>query len=218
MSSSIEQLIDEIEEYIDGCRMAPFSQNKIMVERDQIEELLDELRHRTPEEIKKYQRIVSNKEAIIADAKKQAEEIIDEAKRKRERILEEHEIIREAYERGNDIIKESMDNGQKIMDQAVMEANTYRLDIEEYVNGVMAGMLDMTTATIEAVQERFQSYMEYMKDTQEQLNHNMAALMQTDEEYEEYDEAYEEYEENVEEQVEEVPEEYEQEEYDEDEE
>ena len=50
--STIEQLIGEIEEFIDGCKLQPFSSTKIIVDKAQLEELLVELRHRTPEEIK----------------------------------------------------------------------------------------------------------------------------------------------------------------------
>ena len=52
--SKIEQLIGEIEEFIDGCKLQPFSSTKIVVDKAQLEDLLVELRHRTPDEIKKY--------------------------------------------------------------------------------------------------------------------------------------------------------------------
>ena len=50
--SRIEQLIDEIEEYVEGCKPAPFSQSKIIVQKEQLYELLTELRLKTPDEIK----------------------------------------------------------------------------------------------------------------------------------------------------------------------
>ena len=39
MSSRIEQLIDDIEEYIDSCKFQPFSSNKIIVNKDDIQDL-----------------------------------------------------------------------------------------------------------------------------------------------------------------------------------
>ena len=62
MSSKIEQIIDEIEEYIDNCKPHNFSSSKIVVNRDEIDELLTELRMKTPEEIKRYQKILANKD------------------------------------------------------------------------------------------------------------------------------------------------------------
>ena len=69
MASRIEQIIEEIEEYIDNCKPQTFSSSRIIVNREEMEELLNELRVKTPEEIKRYQKIISNKEAILADAR-----------------------------------------------------------------------------------------------------------------------------------------------------
>ena len=68
MSSRIEQIIEEIEEYIDSCKFQPLSTSKIIVNKDQMDELLRELRMKTPDEIKRYQKIIANKDAILADA------------------------------------------------------------------------------------------------------------------------------------------------------
>ena len=58
MSSRIEQIIEEIEEYIDSCKFQPLSTSKIIVNKDQMDELLRELRMKTPDEIKRYQKIL----------------------------------------------------------------------------------------------------------------------------------------------------------------
>ena len=57
--SRIEQLISEIEEYIDSCKFQALSNSKIIVNKEEMEELLVELRMRIPDEIKKYQKIIS---------------------------------------------------------------------------------------------------------------------------------------------------------------
>ena len=82
MSSRIEQIIEEIEEYIDrDCKFQPLSTTKIIVNKEHLEELLRELRLKTPDEIKRYQKIIANRDAILADAQAtaQAQEIIDNA-------------------------------------------------------------------------------------------------------------------------------------------
>ena len=74
MSSKIEQLIDEIEEYIDGCKFQALSGgSKIIVEKETIDDLLRELRMKTPEEIKIYQKVIKNREQILNDARSQAD-------------------------------------------------------------------------------------------------------------------------------------------------
>ena len=74
--SRIEQIITEIEDYIDSCKFQPLSNTKILVNKEEIEELLVELRLRIPEEIKKYQKIISNKDAILEDAQAKADAIL----------------------------------------------------------------------------------------------------------------------------------------------
>ena len=49
MYSRIEQIITDIEEYVDSCKFQPFSNTKIIVEKEKIDELLRELRAKTPD-------------------------------------------------------------------------------------------------------------------------------------------------------------------------
>ena len=82
--SKIELLIDEIQDYIDSCKYKAFSNNIIMVNKDEMDSYLMELKKNTPEEIKHYQKIIANRNAIMAeadkarnDAKLEAQEIVN---------------------------------------------------------------------------------------------------------------------------------------------
>ena len=74
MTSKIEQLIDEIEDYIDHCKFMTLSNTKIIVNKDEIDDLLRNLRMSTPDEIKRYQKMISNRDAILDDAKRKADD------------------------------------------------------------------------------------------------------------------------------------------------
>ena len=76
MSSRIEQIIEEIEEYVDSCKFQPLSSTKIVVNKEELEELLRELRMKTPDEIKRYQKIISNKDAILMGALQYTDEML----------------------------------------------------------------------------------------------------------------------------------------------
>lgn len=97
--SRIEQLISDIESYIDTCKYYPLSNVKIIVNKEQLEDMLTELRLKTPDEVKKYQKILSNKDAILADAKEQADAIINAAQVQTEELINEHEIMQELMHR-----------------------------------------------------------------------------------------------------------------------
>ena len=124
--SRIEQLISDIEAYIDNCKYQPFSNNKIIVDKDQLEDMLSELRLKTPDEIKKYQKILNNKDAIISDAKEQAESILNAAQIQTEELINEHEIMQRAYAQANQLIEQATAQAQRILDSATEDANTGR--------------------------------------------------------------------------------------------
>ena len=92
MSSRIEQIIEEIEEFVESCKYQPLSTTKIVVNKEELEELLRELRLKTPDEIKRYQKIISNKDAILADAQAKSDSLIAEAQAKTKEMVSQHEI------------------------------------------------------------------------------------------------------------------------------
>ena len=149
MSSRIEQLIDEIEEYIESCKYQAFSNTKIIVEKDVIDTLLAELRTKTPEEIKRYQKIISNKEAILNDARSKAQALISEATEHTTALINEHEIMQQAYAQANEVVQLATRQAQEIVDNATMEANTIRDSILQYADDMMAQIEAMIAHGIE---------------------------------------------------------------------
>ena len=93
MSSRIEQIIQEIEEYVDSCKFQPLSTTKIVVNKEEIEEYLRELRLKTPDEIKRYQKIINNKDAILEDAQTKADALIADAQARAQELVTQHEIM-----------------------------------------------------------------------------------------------------------------------------
>ena len=115
--SRIEQIITEIEDYIDSCKFQPLSNTKILVNKEEIEELLVELRLRIPEEIKKYQKIISNQDAILQEARSQADAMVAEATAQTNELVNEHEIMQRAYAEANSIIEQANAQAQQIVDK-----------------------------------------------------------------------------------------------------
>ena len=107
MVSRIEQLINEIEEFIDGCKSQPFSNSNIIVNKEELEELLVELRLRIPDEIKQYQKIISNQDAILNQARTQADAMLQEANAQTNELVNEHEIMQKAYSHANEVVEQA---------------------------------------------------------------------------------------------------------------
>lgn len=140
MSSRIEQLIDEIEEYIDSCKYQPLSNSKIIVNKEELEELLRELRMKTPDEIKRYQKIINNKEAILNDAREKAEALINEATVHTSELINEHEIMQQAYAQANEIVSLATLQAQEILDNATVEANSVKASAIQYTDDILANL------------------------------------------------------------------------------
>lgn len=177
--SRIEQLITEIEEYIDSCKPQPFSTTKIIVDKGTLEELLVELRHRTPDEIKKYQKILSNKEAIIADAKAQAESMIASATEQTQELINEHEIMQQAYKKANEIIERATAQAQMIVDQAAADANELRESGVDYVEDMLKNMEALVSHTVENTSARYNSFLTSLNSTAEIIRSNLEELHPT---------------------------------------
>lgn len=155
MSSRIEQLIDEIEEYIDGCKYKPLSNTQIIVNKEEIDELLRELRMKTPDEIKRYQKIISNKEAILNDARQKAEALINEATVHTNELINEHEIMQQAYAQANEVVTLATGQAQEILDKATMDANNMRAAAIQYTDEMLGNIESIIAHSVETAAARY---------------------------------------------------------------
>lgn len=153
--SRIEQIISEIEEYIDGCKYQPLSNTKIVVIKEELEDLLSELRLKIPDEIKKYQKIINNKDAIISDAKEQAETIINAAQVHTEELVNEHEIMQRAYAQANQLIETASAQAQEILDRATEDANGIRMGAIQYTDDMLSNLQLIIQHSIETNQIKY---------------------------------------------------------------
>jgi cell division septum initiation protein DivIVA len=154
MVSRIEQIIEEIEEYIGNCKYQSFSNTKIIVNKEEIEELLTELRMKTPDEIKRYQKIISNKEAILADAQKKAETIIAKAEVHNTELVSEHQIMQQAYAQANEVVMLATREAQEILDNATNDANDIRMGAMQYTDGILKNLESIIGHAMETTKER----------------------------------------------------------------
>lgn len=151
--SRTEQMIDDIESYIEGCKYATFSSTKIIVDKDEIGELLADLRKNTPEEIKRYQKIISNKEGIIADAQKKADEIIKGAQVEKSELISEHQIMQQAYEQANEMIDNTSVKAQSILNDAISNANDLRSSAASYTDEQLGNIEALLTSAIKTTKD-----------------------------------------------------------------
>ncbi len=183
MTSKIEQLLDEIDEYIDNCKSMPLSSGKIIVNKEEITALLAELRTHTPEEIKQLRKIISNKEAILKDAKDKAEELISAATIQTNQLISEHQIMQQAYAQADEVVACATRQAQSILDNATMEANTVRESAIGYTDEILEKIEGILGATLEANNAKY-------SDLQQSLDHFYGVVRSNREELRPQDDMY----------------------------
>ena len=187
MSSKIEQMIDQIEDFIDSCRYQTFSKTNIIVDKDEMEALLEELRAKTPDEIRHYQRIIANKDAILDDAKRKAEEMINEATAHTNELVNEHEIMQQAYAQANEVVMIATKQAQEILDNATNDANNIRMGAMMYTDDILKNLENTISHSMDAAKTRHDAYIGSLQSFLDVVTANRAELNPPAEEPEGYD-------------------------------
>lgn len=185
--SRIEQLISEIEEYLDGCKFQPFSNTKIIVDKEQLEEFLSELRLKTPDEVKKYQKIINNKDAIINEAKEQADQILNAAQAQTEKLMNEHEIMQRAYASANELIEQATAKAQSILDNAIEDANNIRMGAVSYTDDMLSKLQYIIEHSINDNKQQYGSLISGLEEVLSVVNNNRRELNAKDDEQQSQD-------------------------------
>lgn len=158
MTSRIEQLIDELEDFIDQCKYQPFSNTKIIVDKDKIEEIISDLKTKTPEELKKYQKVVSNQQAILKDAKEKAEALINDAAAQTHEMINQNSIMQQAYAQADQVVKSAYQQAREILDSATTEANDLKNAAVEYMDGMLEAYENIVGQTLNLSRSHYESF------------------------------------------------------------
>ena len=176
MTSKIEQLIDEIEDYIDSCKPALFNNNNIIVNKEEIDELLRELRMKTPDEIKRCQKIISNQEAIIEDAKQKATGLINDATAKTSELVNQEAVTQQAYGQAEEIVALATKQAQEIVDTATNEANQMRAAAVQYTDSLLGNVEKIISTSLEVNSAKYESLITSLTDCYNIVTANRAEL------------------------------------------
>ena len=176
MSNRIEQIIEEIEEYVDSCKYQPLSTTKIVVNKEEIEEMLRELRLKTPEEIKRVQKIISQKDAILEKDQAEADEKVKAAQARASELIQQHEIMQKAYAQANETINAANRQAQDLLDSAAKQANDIRLSALTYTDEMLANIGQILSDTLGDAGEKYRMAVEALQSCLNVVNQNRAEL------------------------------------------
>jgi cell division septum initiation protein DivIVA len=135
-------LIDKLDDLIHNAKQIPLTEN-VRVDREEIYDLLDQMRATIPEEIKQARWIVKERQEMLAEAKREAERIVKEANDEQLRLVSEQEVVKQAENHAEDIVEEARAREREIRlgaeDYADDILNTLEVNLQKFTAAVQRG-------------------------------------------------------------------------------
>ena len=113
MTMEIYTLLDTLKDMLENSKNVPFSQ-KCIVNKDDALDIIDEIIAKMPDELKQAKWVKEERQRILVEAQKEAEEIVKEAENRIISMIDEHEITRKAYEKKVEIIENANEMAREI--------------------------------------------------------------------------------------------------------
>ncbi|HOW92599.1 MAG TPA: hypothetical protein PK883_09810 [Anaerolineaceae bacterium] len=124
----ILHLVDRLEELFNESKPIWFT-HSVIVDEDRMLDLIDQMRVTIPEEIKKSQQLLAQRDRILAQAQEEASRTIALAREKAEKIVDDEPITAAAKTRAEEIIA-----------QAQFESEKTKKEADEYVLQTLAAL------------------------------------------------------------------------------
>ncbi len=139
----ILHLVDRLEELLNTSRPIPFT-NNVVVDEDRMLDLIDQMRVAIPDEVKKAQKLLSERDRTLAQAQEEAARTLKLAREKHDSMLERDAIVESAQARADQIHEQAKLDAEatrREADEYVMEALTnLEIEMERSLNQVRNGL------------------------------------------------------------------------------
>ncbi len=106
-------LLETLEEMLENSKTVPFS-GKAIIEKEEMLDIIKEIRIKLPDELKQAKWVKEERQRILVEANKEAEDIVKEAENRIISMIDEHEITRKAYEQKAQIIETANEMSREI--------------------------------------------------------------------------------------------------------
>jgi len=151
----ILHLVDRLEELFNRSRSIPFTHN-VIVDEDKMLDIIDQMRVAIPEEVKKSQQVLSQRDRIIAQAKEEANRTLNIAQEKSDKLVDRDSIVQDARKKA-----------EQIKQEAEVQAQATRADADEYVAETLTNLEIALERVINQVRNGIRILEEEQLNTQE---------------------------------------------------
>lgn len=135
----IYTLLQELEDMFENASTVPFTK-KIMVDKEVVLEVIKEMRFKLPDELKQAKWVKEERQRILQDAQKEANDLIKEAENRIIEMIDEHEITKKAYEKKTEIIDDAQAYSKELVSAT-----------KEHADGILAGLEEVLKEKLETV-------------------------------------------------------------------
>ena len=136
----LERKLAELENLVADAKAVPLSAS-IMLNRSEIDEILEEFRAAMPEELKQARWLLKERDEVVAQARVDAETILEEAREQKRAMVAKTEVVQAAAREAD-----------RIVDDAKEHARQIRLEAEDYVDAKLANFEIVLAKTLKAVE------------------------------------------------------------------
>jgi len=147
----ILHLVDRLEELLNQSRPLLFTKN-VIVDEDRMLDIIDQMRVAIPEEVKKAQQFLAQRDRILAQAQEEANRTLAIAREKSDQIVERDAIVQAAQARADQIIAQSRAEAEKTRQEAdsyVVETLTrLEMELDRYLGQVRNGIQTLQAGKI----------------------------------------------------------------------
>jgi len=119
---NIDEILNEMENMLLDAARLPFT-NKRVLEEDDFAKLIDELREALPSDLSDAKRIINERQRILDDAQKEAQNIVDQAKHYVLKLTDENIISQQAQEHANEMILQAKNSARELEKDSIVYAN-----------------------------------------------------------------------------------------------
>ena len=139
----ILQMIDRLEELLNESRPLPLTHN-VIVDEDRMLDLIDQMRVSIPEEVKKAQQLLAQRDRLMAQAQEEANRTVNLARDRSNELIERDQVVQAAYSQAEQIKAQAQADGdviRKEADEYVLETlRSLEMEMERALNQVRNGI------------------------------------------------------------------------------
>ncbi|NPV68824.1 MAG: ATPase [Anaerolineae bacterium] len=135
----ILHLVDRLEDLIDEGRHIPLSKYT-MIDEERALEIIDQMRISIPEEIEKANRVLQQRDRLMAQANEEAARLVELARERGDSLISREAIAQAAQSRA-----------ANILEQARQEAEAIQADADKYVMDVLSELESQLIRTLTVV-------------------------------------------------------------------